>query len=154
LGASSFYADKPRQKCQKRIMPINRNALLTAVGILVMVVWPLPFLFLAAMSFLGTLMANDSGAASSNAHLILVLAVFIGLLLLGLAGIPAGLAVFMAGRRRFLFLSALVAVLLGLGCVLGSYFNFTNSIKKDHEEPSSSRGRSSNGSYASFFLRR
>lgn len=146
LSASSFYADKFEQNCQKQPMPLNRKSLLTAVGIFLVVIWTLPFLFLAAISFLGTLMANDSGAASSTAHLILIVAVFVGLLLIGLAGIPAGLAVFMAGRRRALLLTGLGAILVGLALVFGSYLNFTHSIQEDQSGSSSGRSGVSTGS--------
>lgn len=103
----------------------------TGLGILVMLAWSLPWFLVAVVSLMGTLMANDSGAASSSAHLLLVAGVFAGFFLVGLAGIPAGLAFFLQGKSRVLLIAALGAVVLGALAVLGAYFNFAASARQE-----------------------
>ena len=66
------------------------------------------------MAFMANLMANDSGSASTDRHLLLIGGMIAGQILAGLAGIPAGLAVFWRGRRQILLMIFLWLFLLGI----------------------------------------
>jgi hypothetical protein len=70
------------------------------LGVLFMAVWIVGHVIWATMALMGTAMANDSGAATSEAHVSLMGGVLGGQVVAGLAGIPGGLAFFWRGRAR------------------------------------------------------
>lgn len=95
--------------CGKRFSPI-----LVAVGILLTACWTVAHIAWGMMAFMANLMANDSGSASPDRHLLLIGGMIAGQVLAGLAGIPAGLAVFWHGRRKILLLGFLWLFLLAI----------------------------------------
>jgi hypothetical protein len=74
------------------------------LGVLFMAVWIVGHLIWATIALMGTAMANDSGAASSEAHVSLIGGVLGGQVVAGLAGIPGGLAFFWRGARKGLWI--------------------------------------------------
>lgn len=79
-----------------------RIALRVALGLAVMAVWLAIAGLWMVLSLSATLMANDSGSASQDAHTGFILGAIAGQILCGLAGLPLGTAVFWAGSRRLL----------------------------------------------------
>jgi hypothetical protein len=75
------------------------SGLMTVIGVLFMLGWLGVAFVLGGMSLMASLMANDSGSASSGAHMAFIGGVLGGQILTGLAGIPAGMAFFRKGRR-------------------------------------------------------
>jgi hypothetical protein len=85
------------------------------LGVLFMAVWIVGHVIWATMALMGTAMANDSGAATSEAHVSLMGGVLGGQVVAGLAGIPGGLAFFWRGARKGLWV--LFGVLFVSGAV-------------------------------------
>ena len=85
------------------------------LGVLFMGVWIVGHVIWATMALMGTAMANDSGAASSEAHVSLIGGVLGGQVVAGLAGIPGGLAFFWRRARKGLWV--LFGVLFVSGAV-------------------------------------
>jgi hypothetical protein len=84
----------------------------------------------AYLSFVASLMANDSGKASAAEHLSLIVGMLGGQVLAGAAGIPAGLAFFWRGRRKWLlWLFAILFVTGALGQVwaFNAFFSSASS---------------------------
>ena len=77
---------------------------MVVLGVLFMAVWIVGHVIWATMALMGTAMANDSGAASSEAHVSLIGGVLGGQVVAGLAGIPGGLAFFWRGARKGLWI--------------------------------------------------
>lgn len=75
------------------------------IGILFMVVWIAAHVVWAAMSMMGSLMANDSGAASEDQHMALIGGMLGGQVLAGAAGLPGGLAFFWRKPRKWLIIA-------------------------------------------------
>ena len=69
-------------------------------GVAFMAVWIAGHVIWATMALMGTAMANDSGAASSEAHVSLMGGVLGGQVVAGLAGIPGGWPFSCGGRAR------------------------------------------------------
>ena len=88
---------------------------MVVLGVLFMGVWIVGHVIWATMALMGTAMANDSGAASSEAHVSLIGGVLGGQVVAGLAGIPGGLAFFWRGARKGLWV--LFGVLFVSGAV-------------------------------------
>jgi hypothetical protein len=88
---------------------------MVVLGVLFMAVWIVGHVIWATMALMGTVMANDSGAASSEAHVSLMGGVLGGQVVAGLAGIPGGLAFFWRGARKGLWV--LFGVLFVSGAV-------------------------------------
>lgn len=85
------------------------SIMLVICGILFMVLWLCGAAALGMMKLMAGVMANDSGAASNEAHMTLLFGMMGGQLLTGLAGIPAGLAIFWRGwRKRLLWIFAIM----------------------------------------------
>lgn len=81
------------------------------LGILFILVWLTGATMLGVVKFMVGVMANDSGAASSETHLGLISGLMGGQALTATAGIPAGLAFFMrAARKKLLWAFALLLV--------------------------------------------
>lgn len=89
------------------------SPLLVAGGILFTAFWAVVHVAWGMLAFMANVMANDSGNASTDRHLLLIGGMIAGQILAGLAGIPAGLAVFWRGRRRILLTTFLGLFLTG-----------------------------------------
>jgi hypothetical protein len=81
----------------------------------------------ATMALMGTAMANDSGAASSEAHVSLMGGVLGGQVVAGLAGIPGGLAFFWRGARKVLWLLFGVLFVSGVVWQILAFKSFVTS---------------------------
>ena len=98
-------------------------------GVAIAAIWAMAAGFWAVLSFMGTLMANDSGRASEGGHLALIFSALAGQMLAGLAGAPLGAAVFW-GERRGLLLRVFAALLLaGIAAQAGAAFFFFRSVQ-------------------------
>lgn len=97
------------------------------LGIVFLVGWMAVSALWFMMSMMGTLMANDSGSASTEDHTTLIVAVIAGQGMTALAGVFASLAFFVRTRRRLLL--CLFAILLVAGglCQYGSIRAFFSS---------------------------
>ncbi len=97
------------------------------LGIVFMVGWLAVSALWFMMSMMGTLMANDSGSASSGDHVTLIMGMIAGQGMTALAGIAGGLAFFMRRRRKLLV--SLFAILLAAGglCQYGAFQSFVSS---------------------------
>jgi hypothetical protein len=100
---------------------------LVAAGILFILLWGAACAVVMSISFLGTLMANDAGAATSDQHGVLVAGVFLGELAIGTAGFPAGLAFFWRRRRRLLLVLFAGLILIGGAAVFLSVSSFATA---------------------------
>ena len=83
----------------------------------------------AMLSFMGTLMANDSGRASEAGHMTLILGALAGQVLAGIAGVPLGAAVFWGARRRLLLRIFAALFLVGLAAQAGAAWVFFRSVQ-------------------------
>ncbi len=95
-----------------------------AAGVAIAAVWATVAFFWAALSFMGTLMANDSGRASEAGHMALILGALAGQLLAGFAGMPLGAAVFWGARRRLLLRIFAALFLAGVAAQVGAAWVF------------------------------
>lgn len=94
-------------------------------GILIIVLWPCGWFIWGALSLMGTLMANDAGQAGATAHTTLILGMLGGQVLAGASGIPLGLSLFTAARRRLLLWTfgwTLLAGLIAQGLAIYAFF--------------------------------
>lgn len=81
------------------------SAGLVILGVVFILVWLAVAAVLGVMMLMPALMVNDSGRLSGDQHLGIMSGMYGGLLLLGLAGVPAGLAFFWRGwRARLLWI--------------------------------------------------
>jgi hypothetical protein len=85
-------------------------------GLLLAAFWIAGASLVISLSLMGTLMANDAGAAPAEAQTKMVLLVLGGQLLAAAAGLPLGLAVFWRTRRKLLL--RIFAGLFGIGLTL------------------------------------
>ena len=98
--------------------PRPASPLLIITGIVFILAWLAFSILVIAMSLMGTLMANDGASASADSHSALILGVLISQVMIGTAGIPAGLAFFWQRCRRLLIILFIALALLGsLGLV-------------------------------------
>ena len=100
------------------------GGLMTVIGVLFMVGWLCAAFLLGGAKLLASMMANDSGAASGNAHLAFIGGVMGGQLLTGLAGIPGGLAFFLKGRRKAMILIFLALLVTGIAIQAVAFVSF------------------------------
>ena len=94
-------------------------------GIVFIVLWIIGHLAWAGLAFIANVMANDSGRATENQATMLIFGMLGGQVICGAAGVPAGLAFFMRGRRKFLlwlFVGLFVAGALIQVSVFYSFF--------------------------------
>lgn len=98
-------------------------------GILFIVLWIIAHLAWAGLAFIADVMANDSGKASSDQAAMLIFGMLGGQVLCGAAGIPAGLAFFLRGKRKLLLW--LFAFLFVAGALIqaGVFYSFFESMK-------------------------
>ena len=92
------------------------NVLRILAGLLLTALWIAGASLVISLSLMGTLMANDAGTVSASAQTQMILLVLAGQILVGVAGIPLGLAIFWRTRRKLLV--RLFAGLLGVGLLL------------------------------------
>ena len=104
------------------------SILLGIFGILFIFLWIIAHLAWGAMAFIADVMANDSGRADPDKHMMLIFGMMGGQVLCGAAGVPAGLAFFWRGRRKLLLL--LFAVLFVVGALIqgGVFYSFFSSM--------------------------
>ncbi len=104
------------------------SPLLVIVGIFFIVIWIIAHIAWGTMALMANVMANDSGAASTEKQMTLIFGMLGGQILAGAAGIPAGLAFFWRGRRKLLLW--LFAALFVIGALLqaGVFYNFFSSM--------------------------
>jgi hypothetical protein len=97
-------------------------------GILFIVLWIIAHLVWAGLAFMADVMANDSGKADPDKHMMLIFGVMGGQVLCGAAGIPAGLAFFWRRRRKLLLW--LFALLFVVGALIqgGAFYSFFSSM--------------------------
>ncbi|MDZ4401356.1 hypothetical protein [Prosthecobacter sp.] len=97
-------------------------------GVLFIVLWIIAHVAWGMMSLMANVMANDSGAASGDTHMTLIVGMLGGQILAGGAGIPAGLAFFWRGRRKLLLW--LFAALFASGALIqaGVFWSFFSSM--------------------------
>jgi hypothetical protein len=86
------------------------------LGVLFILLWLLGAAALAFLKFFAGIMANDSGAVSSELHANVLVTLMGGQALTALAGIPAGLAIFWRGHRGLL-IAIFATLLLGGGYI-------------------------------------
>ena len=104
--------------------PKRASAWLVACGIIFMVLWLAGAFVLGTMKLMASVMANDSGSASADAHLGMIAAVMGGQLVSGLAGIPGGMIFFSLGRRKKMTFIFLAMLLGGVGIQAAALFSF------------------------------
>lgn len=92
----------------------------TVLGIAVIVVWLAACALWAVLSLPGGLMANASGAFSPDRHMAMLYGLALGQLLVALAGVPAGLAVFIEERRSTLLWTFAGLAAVGIALQIGS----------------------------------
>ncbi|MBN8421737.1 MAG: hypothetical protein J0L73_22670 [Verrucomicrobia bacterium] len=97
-------------------------------GVLFIVFWIIAHLAWGAMAFIADVMANDSGRADPNKHMMLIFGMMGGQVLCGAAGVPAGLAFFWRSRRKLLLW--LFAILFVVGALIqgGVFYSFFSSM--------------------------
>ncbi len=104
-----------------------KQTLLILLGALVAGGWVALHLVWGGLSLMANLMANDSGAASSGSHMMLILGMLAGQVLSGAAGVPAGLAFAWAGRRKLLAGVAAGLLVVGAALQAGVFYLFFRS---------------------------
>lgn len=92
----------------------------TVLGIGAIVLWLGICAVWMILSVPGGLMANDSGAFSPERHMAMIWGLLAGQLLVALAGIPGGLAIFMAERRSTLLWTFAALLAVGIALQIGS----------------------------------
>jgi hypothetical protein len=95
-----------------------------ACGIVFMTLWLAGAFVLGTMKLMASVMANDSGSASADAHLGMIAAVMGGQLVSGLAGIPGGMIFFSPGRRKKMTLIFLAMLLGGVAIQAAALYSF------------------------------
>jgi hypothetical protein len=94
------------------------------LGLIFMAFWLAGAFVLGTMKLMASVMANDSGAASADAHMTLIGGMMIGQILTGLAGIPAGLAFFWRSWRKRLLWTFGALLIVGLAIQTLSFTSF------------------------------
>ncbi|TDU72957.1 hypothetical protein EI77_01423 [Prosthecobacter fusiformis] len=105
-----------------QVAPVS--PVLIVVGILFIVGWILVSITVVAMSLMGTLMANDSSAASTDSHSALILGVLVSQIITGISGIPGGLAFFWRTKRRLMVLLFIGLFVLGVLGQVAAFMSF------------------------------
>ena len=81
------------------------SALSIVLSLLFAGLWLCAHLVWGSMALMGTLMANDAGAATNDQHIAMMGGVLGGIVMAGAAGIPGGLAFVWRSARKWLWLS-------------------------------------------------
>lgn len=97
-------------------------------GILFILLWIIAHVAWAGLAFMADVMANDSGMAAENKHMMLIFGMLGGQVLCGAAGIPAGMAFFWRRKRKLLLW--LFAILFVVGALIqgGVFYSFFASM--------------------------
>ncbi|MDZ4290037.1 MAG: hypothetical protein U0984_18875 [Prosthecobacter sp.] len=103
------------------------TGLLVLAGIVFTVLWIVAHVTWATMSLMGTLMANDSGAASNDQHMALMGGMLGGQIVAGAAGIPGGLAFFWRGKRKLLLILFAILFVAGALWQVAAFYSFFSS---------------------------
>ena len=103
--------------------PLAKGAL-AVVGVIFICGWLGVHAIWASMSLMASLMANDSGSASSGTHGAFILGLMAGEALTAIAGIPAGLAFFWAAKRKQLLIAFVSLFVVGAGIQVISFTSF------------------------------
>lgn len=88
--------------------------MMTFVGIVFMVLWGLACLVWAVLSIPGGLMANDSGAFSTDKQMVMLAGLALGQLVVLAAGVPGGMAFFTPETRSSLIWWAVILAAVGV----------------------------------------
>ncbi|MFN0076730.1 MAG: hypothetical protein ACKVY0_09665 [Prosthecobacter sp.] len=107
-----------------QVVKAGVSVALVICGVLFIALWLCGAAALGMMKLMASLMANDSGAASSEAHMTLIFGMMGGQLLTGLAGIPAELAFFWRGWRKRLLWTFLIMLVVGILIQAAAFFKF------------------------------
>jgi hypothetical protein len=94
------------------------------LGLAFMALWLAGAFVLGGLKLMASVMANDSGAASPDAHMTLIGGMMAGQVLTGLAGIPAGLAFFWRTWRRRLLWAFGILLIVGVTVQILSFTSF------------------------------
>lgn len=100
------------------------SILMICLGLIFIVLWLAGAFVLGAMNLMASVMANDSGAASTDAHMTLIGGMMAGQILTGLGGIPAGLAFFGLSWRKRLLWTFGALLIVGLAIQILSFTSF------------------------------
>lgn len=103
---------------------------LMVVGILFILAWVGVHVVWGALSGMANLMANDSGRASSDAQVMLIVTFLAGVIVAGAAGIPAGMAIFWRGKRLMFLGLFVVLFLAGAACEWMAWSHFFTSMEQ------------------------
>jgi hypothetical protein len=98
--------------------------LLIFLGLLFIASWIAAHVVWASMSLMGSLMANDSGGATTNQHMGLIFGMLGGQLVAAAAGIPGGLAFFWRSQRKRLLMTFAALFVLGALWQVIAFFSF------------------------------
>lgn len=97
---------------------------MVCLGLAFMALWLVGAFVLGSVKFMASVMANDSGGASADAHMTLIGGMMLGQVLTGCAGIPAGLAFFWRTWRRRLLWAFGLLLIIGLIIQVLSFTSF------------------------------
>lgn len=97
---------------------------LVAGGVGFIIVWLLLSAGWIIMSGMANLMANDSGSASPQKHMRLILAMLVGQLIAAGAGIPGGLAFFWLAHRHSMIEWFVILLVAGIGIQALAFWSF------------------------------
>ena len=100
------------------------SILMICLGLIFIVLWLAGSFVLGTMKLMASVMANDSGAASPDAHMTLIGGMMAGQILTGLAGIPAGLAFLWRSWRKRLLWTFGTLLIVGLAIQILSFTSF------------------------------
>jgi hypothetical protein len=103
------------------------SGLAVVFGLLFIGTWIAAHVAWASLSFMGSIMANDSSAATQNEHVSLISGLLAGQVLACVAGLPAGLAFFWRRARKGLLISFAVLFSIGASWQVVAYMNFTQA---------------------------
>ena len=109
----------------------SRDIVLVVLGIVFAVLWIGVHVVWAYVSFVANVMANDSGAASTNQQMSLIFGMLGGQIIAAAAGIAGGLAFFWRRRRKLLLILFAIMFLVGaLWQIVAfqSFFSATGSV--------------------------
>ena len=76
------------------------------------------------MSGMASLMANDSGSASEQQHMTLIVGMLIGQVIALLAGVPGGLAFFWSAQRTMMIIAFAALLIVGAGIQVWAFMSF------------------------------
>ncbi len=105
-----------------------KSVLLMIGGVVFALGWIALHLVWGMMALMANVMANDSGAASTDNQMILILGMLAGQVLAGSAGIPGGMVFFMKGKRKLLLMIFGGLFLTGAALQAGAFYYFFSTV--------------------------